>query len=580
VGYVKRCGIGSMNIPRRYLLGLFLVAVTLRWIAQPPLSVWPLCFVALVPFLALVEIRSRFSRRDYLGFWLAATLFWLVSLQGIRHANPLMYGGWFLLSAYLAVYMPLFIALTRTLRRRSVPLVASAPIIWVGLETIRNYFATGISAAMLGHSLADVPVSIQIADLFGSYGVSFVIVTVNVVVFLIASKIRPAFSSKWFSDAPGRGHVVTASAYASGLLAATIGYGSYRLSEPSPEQRSERLATFALIQRSEPVEYQQNSIREQEIFQQYARDSITAFEQTPEPIDVVVWPESMFTGGYPWMIAESDAMVPELFEGSASEFTLAIDSFRDYFLSRTADVQNVLGLENGNEGKPHLIVGCGVIHYHKQTNIYSGIVHVGAKGNVQDWYAKNHLVMFGEYIPIIRSIPWIRDFVPDGLMITAGEGPVPMQVGNTVVLPSICIETAVERVTINQIRELHGEGKTPDVVVTVTNDGWFDDSSIIDHHRRCAQLIAVGARRPILSAANNGPTAWIDHCGRVIDSVATGSNGSIIAAPMRETRMSLYVKIGDWPAKILALACIVALLDRLRRKTEIIPLFGKKPATK
>ncbi|TWU36538.1 Apolipoprotein N-acyltransferase [Novipirellula aureliae] len=545
----------------RYLVGIFLVAVTFRWIAQPPLSVWPLCFVALVPLLILVELRPRYSRRDYLGFWGAATIFWLVSLQGIRHANPLMYGGWFVLSAYLAVYMPLFIALTRTLRRRRLPLLAAAPLVWVGLETIRNYFATGISAAMLGHSVADVPVMIQIADLFGTYGVSFVIATVNVALFVIASIVRPVRFAKWFGDTPGRGHVVIASAIGGGLLVATIAYGQFRLSQPS----TERLATFALIQRSEPVEYQQDSAREQEIFQQYARDSITAFERTNEPIDVVVWPESMFTGGYPWMIAEPDASIPGPFEGSASEFKLAIDSFRDYFLSRNADVQNVLESVNGNHGKPHLIVGCGVIRYHEKTSIHSGIVHVGTKGNIQDWYAKNHLVMFGEYIPIVRSVPWIRDGVPDGLMVTAGEGPVPMQVGNTVVLPSICIETAVERITINQMRQLDDDGKTADVVVTVTNDGWFDDSSVIDHHRRCAQLIAVGVRRPILSAANNGPTAWIDHCGRVVDSLATGSNGAIIAAPMRENRVSLYVKIGDWPAKILALFCIIVMIDRRRQ---------------
>ena len=115
----------------------------------------------------------------------------------------------------------------------------------------------------------------------------------------------------------------------------------------------------------------------------------------------------------------------------------------------------------------------------------------------------------------------------------------------------------------------------PDVIVTVTNDGWFDDSSVIEHHLRCAQLVAVGCRRPILSAANNGPTAWIDSSGRVVDRLSTGSNGAIIATPIRDERTSLYVRMGDWPAKVLALVSLIALtsavldMRRTRRKKKV-----------
>ena len=103
------------------------------------------------------------------------------------------------------------------------------------------------------------------------------------------------------------------------------------------------------------------------------------------------------------------------------------------------------------------------------------------------WYGKTHLVMFGEYIPLASYIPGLREYIRSiGMGLTQGPGAQRLMVKDTAVSPSICIETAVERVTVNQLRELRAAGGMPDVLVTVTNDGWFDDSSVIDHHLRCA----------------------------------------------------------------------------------------------
>ena len=174
--------------------------------------------------------------------------------------------------------------------------------------------------------------------------------------------------------------------------------------------------------------------------------------------------------------------------------------------------------------------------------------------------------MFGEYIPILPWIPGLNALVPPGMGLNIGSGPRRMTVGNTIVAPNICVETAVERVCVNQMRDMKSDGPLPDVLVTVTNDGWFDDSSVLDHHLRCAQLVAVGCRRPILSSANNGPTAWIDSSGQIVDRLGTGENGAVIAKPIRDPRTSLYIRISDWPATICAVLCI-AIPIAARRKT-------------
>ena len=488
-------------------------------------------------------------------------VYWLISLQGLRHAHPVMYVCWFALSAYLSVYGVLFVAVCRQMLSRSVPLWIAAPISWIGLECIRNYFATGISAAMLGHAMADVSVMIQVADLFGSYGVGFVIVAANVALFETLRQIRGINYNDQFIPA-----ILAAVVLVGGNL--TYGYIQLQYHDDDP------LATFALIQRSEAVEYGQDQNREAEIYINYARDSVNALSVSRKQVHAVVWPESMYTGGVTWMMASDDTVPPEVFGGTKLEFIQQVKDQQEYFKTKSKDLLRALAGSHRSASSsakpPQLIVGCGVVDFGEYPRTYSGIVNIDASGDLVDWYGKTHLVMFGEYVPIIGSIAVLKSLLPDGIGVTPGDGPKLFRVRNTSISPNICIETAVERVAVNHLAELRSRGELPDVIVTVTNDGWFDDSSVLDHHLRCAQLVAVGCRRPILSAANNGPTAWIDSSGRLVQHLDHGTNGSIIATPSKDDRISTYVRIGDWPARILALLCLIFLADGVRQSRKTV----------
>jgi apolipoprotein N-acyltransferase len=521
--------------------------VILQWLSQPPLAFWPLAFVALVPWVMLVDRAECISRSGGKIIWMAGLLYWLLSLQGLRHAHPAIYIGWFALAGYLSVYGVLFVSLSRRMIRKGVPLWLTAPTIWVGLECVRNYFATGISAAMLGHTMADVPVMIQIADLFGSYGIGFVIVTVNVAIYeLVAWRLRKTAETHQPMT------VAAPVVFALVLLGGTIGYGYYRLAEIRDQKP---LATFALLQRSEAVEYVSNPKRDADMLYNYARQAITAIESSEQTVDAVVWPESMFSGGMFWIDDSENSVPPPQFETDLREFREGVAYQCSEFNARSIDLQNAFAASN-DDIKPSLIGGVGVIRYDKDPQMFSGMVNVAPDGIVSGWYGKTHRMMFGEYIPILSATPVVRDYIPLQLRLSKGPGPQHFEVGASIVSPNICIETAVERVTVNHLSQLKSDKGLPDLILTVTNDGWFDDSSVIDHHLRCAQLVAVGCRRPILSAANNGPTAWIDSSGTLIERLETGSEGAIIATPITDARESLYLTIGDWPARLLSLVCI------------------------
>lgn len=597
---------------------LAISAAILLWLSQPPLEIWPLAFVAITPLLWLIDhwpdgrpankpqstdgtsrennlgnpessvqstsrVAGRKYPRPYTAIWLAGCVFWLVSLQGLRHANPLLYGGWIALGAYLGIYLPLFVATTRQLRllrfgETKLPLIVAASVCWVGLECVRNYLLTGISAAMLGHALADTPLMIQIADIFGTYGVSFVVVAGNVAIYQFVM---------WVHYRKDGTETVVSIVSAGCLLGITVWYGRECLNVPL----SGTGIRVALIQCDEQTEYLQTEEREQEIFTAYVMQSLDTAVSSGVHLDAVVWPESMLTGSVPWMIMSPDAVIPPEAEATPEQVAAIVSDNRRYVVDRAIDVQQAIAIRTGQLDRPHLIGGSGVIHYGPETEVFSGLLDVSPGGEMADWYGKTHLVMLGEYIPLVSVIPFVKDLMPRGMGIEPGPGPKTWRVGDATLAPSICIETAVERVTIDQFRaRLNGDATVngnsaglddqpglgagtkdaaqpdglPDVVVTVTNDAWFDGTSVVSHHLRCAQLVAVGCRRPVLSAANGGPTAWIDSSGRIVERLDFRSNGAIIATPKRDTRTSLYVRIGDWPARSCGLVALIAFLQSVR----------------
>ena len=537
------------------------LAVLFLWLAQPPLGLFIVACFALVPLLWIIEGSGDLKPRDYFVIWCAGLAYWLLSLQGLRHAHPAMYACWIALSAYLACYLALFVLIVRRLTVHGLPLWVSAPFVWVGLECIRNYLLTGISAAMLGHTLANVPVMIQIADLAGTYGISFVLVSINVAIVLLGRVYRREETYVTVRIPLG----VTGA-----LVGATIAYGVFRLNQAPDESEGNRLATFALIQRDEPVTYEQDVDREVEIAERYAQQTVSAAQQAKaanQTIDAVAWPESMFTSGVPWYFAEDNLRIPSTIPLSEPEFHAMIAQGQEEFLRRAFMVQEAVRVTGESESQPHLILGTAVFRYAERPYIYSGVAHVQPSEKAGErfkrpvmaqWYAKTHRVLFGEYVPLASLFRRVGIMLPH---VDAGPGPRLMMIGDTGVAPNICIETAVERVTLNHLATLRQRNEKADVVVTVTNDGWFDDSSVLEHHLRCTQLVAVGARRPILSAANNGPTAWIDSCGRIVRRIPSGTNGSIIASPRRDERSSLYLRIGDWPARLAALLCVLAMME-------------------
>ncbi|QDS92240.1 Apolipoprotein N-acyltransferase [Roseimaritima multifibrata] len=532
------------------------LGAVLLWLAMDPLRWWVFGWIALVPWSILALQTEGPGASGYRRLWYAGTLFWLTALYGLCFAHPAMFLGWLTLSAYLGLYTPLFVGLVRTGIANRIPPLVGIPLIWCGLEWIRGYAFTGFSACMLGHTQADITVVIQIADLLGSYAVSALLATVAATIAIV---IQARFRFGAGTVAIPKRLVIGAVASSVVLVTATLAYGSWRLQQPESGPDAPSLGIrVALVQRDEAVKYIMPPGRETEIFDSYLDGSKAALAASDQTVDLVVWPESMFTRGFPWMLLEETAIVPADAGMTSSEFTNRVTVSAEQWQLNAGEVQRRMTAGSKQTVPPALLLGCGVIRFAERPHSYSGAVLVEERGRVSDWYGKRHLVMFGEYIPFTEWFPDVHTWIQMP-RVSIGPAVKSLQCKDVNIVPNICFETAVESVPIGQIRSLLAEGENPDVIINLTNDAWFGGSPILGHHRRCSQFAAVATRRPVLMASNTGPTFWADGSGRVIDSLPKMTKGHLLVNPTRDSRWSLYQWWGDWPLRLCAgIVCYLA----------------------
>ncbi len=557
----------------RRVFGFALAGGLLLWASFPPLGFWPLVWIAPVFWLLLVRDRSWRGNRPYLAIWLAAWLHWLLMLEGIRRAHPALYLGWIALSAYLAVYPVLFVGLTRVaIFRCRIPLILAAPVVWTGLELARGHILSGFSVALLGHALAEQTTLIQIADLFGAYGVSFLVMMVAACLaqmLPISADGRKPHGWSWWPIVPAAVAVVAAWMYA-----------QPRMSSVTSREETDQTLAVALVQGAHDTRLPMMPERAEREFQRYRELSRRAAEE--RPLDLIIWPESAYTGALGDMVIEEEPIPPEGLSIDPEEYRLRAWTWAEAFRAKCADVaeqMNSTAREDATRREPQtlasgmnsttLIVGSDT-QLLKGTKAprYNSALQIAADGRVVQRYYKVHRVAFGEYIPFGEFVPLLYELTPIGEGIAAGSTTEAFRVNQAVLSPSICFESTVPHLIRRQVNQLRAKGQPPQVLVNLTNDGWFWGASILDLHLSCAVFRAIEHRLPMLVAANTGISAWIDGNGSILSRGPRRQEAILHAdVPIDATPpLTYYQRWGDIFAWISLSACvalaIVSLLSR------------------
>jgi apolipoprotein N-acyltransferase len=472
----------------------------LLWLSFFPVNWGWLGWVALVPLLTLVRSKAR-PRWVYLGAWAGGLSFYVPALQWMRVADPRMYFTWAGLSVYCSLFFPLALYLIRLLDRRTrMRFVVAVPVVWTALEFFRSFFAGGFPWYLLAHTQHDQSAVIQVADITGAWGVSFLAAAVNALLCqaYLAWRGRPMTSQTG---------LVTGGVALAAVLTGVLYYGAWRMGQanfrPGPR--------VALVQGNLPQYLKNNPSNVQTVRAHYDTLSDLAAKATP---DLLIWPETsmpeVWQEVWPWgPRPESRAMGQEV----ARRFRAPV----------------LLGLNSADWG-PERAIGARSAEPELVARLHNSALLVDARGDAVTRYDKIHRVPFGEYVPLRDVLPFMNWFAPYDFDygVTAGtratrfpampRDPERVPVSFGVVICYEDTDPAVTRLNAG------ADGQPPaDFLVNISNDGWFEGTSEHEQHLAVCRFRAVECRRPVARAVNMGVSALIDGNGRVLAPERIGS---------------------------------------------------------
>jgi len=582
--HLDTAGLFHRPLNDRGVLVLALAGAATMFLVQPPADCWMFAWLAPLPWLAIVQADRLSATHPWRSLWVGGFCHWLATIHWLRLPHPATSIGWVALSVYLACYLPLFVAIARRLVHGwRWPLVAAAPVAWMACEQLRGSVLGGFTFGGLGHTQWRWTTLIQVADCLGAVGVGGVVMAVAsglaeiVAVVVSRERVRAAVLS-------GLAAVV--------VLVAAVGYGRWRIQgEPRPAGPT---LDVLLVQGSIDTELKHDPAAAGDVARHYDDLTMAALgvgqgvgsepgssavssagsavhEAGTSRPDLIVWPETMWRWGL--LEIDPDEVLPE----SVVEQTLAGRDATGTAADRQAECRRVLEQERltllaafARRYGTHWLVGLDKQVVTPQApsgaRNYNCGLFLDPEGVLMACYSKQHPVMFGEYIPLAERFPWLYRLTPLPAGLTAGTQPVAVTIAGSRVAVNICYETALPEAVRSLVRELASQGGRPDVIVNLTNDGWFWGSSELDMHLTAAIFRAVEVRTPLVIAANTGFSASIDGSGRLLARGPRRATATLRARVRPDGRTSPWLTWGSLPLGACVAVAAVALLSGWSRR--------------
>lgn len=476
---------------------------------KPDLSF--LAWVALVPLLLAVTREARAGRRFLLGYvaglvFFLGTCYWVYEVMSeYGHLSaPVAALVLAAMVAALALYPGLFAAVVpATVGRGPLATMAGVGALWTAVEFARGYVFVGFPWLYLGYALTDHVLLARLARLTGVYGLSFLVAAFNGGVLVVAREPTRA-----------RGMLLAVCFF---VLAAITLAGAFVGREPARE-------TAYLLQTAIPLTQVWDDAYKQKLLAEMETATLARQARSGSEPGLVIWPETPAPFYFPEDL-ELRLRLERLARQTASYMVTGVVTFADAARERpmnSAIVEDPVGRWVGK-------------------------------------YDKILLVPFGEYVPWPRLFFFagkltaeVGDFVP-GQRLAVLPGP---KGGRLAVL--ICYEASFPGL----VRRFTSHGAR--VLVNISDDGWFGDSSARWQHLLMVRMRAIENDRWVLRATNDGVTAVVDPDGRV--ETFEGGRRAVYAARygLRATETA-YVRLGDWFALFcLAISAFLAV-RRVRR---------------
>jgi len=475
---------------------------------------FPVSWVALLPLLWLVQ---RVSVRQ--AFLFGLLVGGVTNLLGFYWLNYTIrvFGGfpvglseivWLGFAIYAALPVALFALLVRFYGLG--PLGLFPAIFWVTLE----FWFPLLFPWHLANSQSNFLTLIQSADLIGPYGTSFVLVWVNTVLYQIAECILVSKDGKRI-PMPETAIVVA-------VFVGLLGYGHYRLSVVSTDMDAAPAMTVAAVQGNINIRTKGNVT--------FLESNLASYKDLTSKIQgaqLVIWPESAVES---WVPDNMKQLPPELPLPLPSGVSFLIFGVRSLLKDSAAS----------------------------KTKVFNSAFLVDREGRVVSRYHKQVLLAFGEYIPLTSVLSLLPGMPPIGEGFSRGDGPRTLDLSPTIRLaPLICYEDLMPWLSRRFVAASHAN-----LLVNLTNDGWFGNTVAPWQHVRLAQWRAIETRRSLVRATNTGVTTVINPRGEILETLPVFSTGVLKAKVPLMRGKTFYVRFGDWFTWIATAALLSTVIIR------------------
>jgi apolipoprotein N-acyltransferase len=500
--------------------------------AFPKVGFWLLGWVALIPLLIAVK-NLTIVQAFRIGFvsglvHFLTLLYWLLYTMQTYGGLPfyLSIPVLFLLSAYMAIYIGLFAALmtpwTKTL---SWSYLVAVPVLWVSLEYVRGFLFTGFPWSFLGYSQFNQLHIIQISDIFGVYGVSFLIALANASFFLVLVIVLEQQPSEQKKRIIPFKAVQILSIFLV-ILGAVWTYGKWQVSSYDDKVSQLAVRRITVVQGNIDQAVKWDPAFQKISTEKYINLSLSIKDHDP---DMVVWPETA---------------TPFYFPHDAVLSTMVIDA-----VSRM---------------EKDFLIGSPSYTYDQikgDINYYNSAYLIGPEPKIVGKYDKVHLVPFGEYVPFKKWLPFLGKMVEHVGDFDHGKKGETLSWRDEKIGVQICFEIIFPHLS----RAMAKNGA--DILINITNDAWFAKTSAPYQHFSMAVFRAVENRRSLVRAANTGISGFVDPLGRVSDQSALFEDAVLTEDIPIFHKTSIYTRFGDlFAITCIFMSIIFILLGRYRRK--------------
>ncbi|MFA7485895.1 MAG: apolipoprotein N-acyltransferase [Phycisphaerae bacterium] len=544
-------------------------------VIQPPFGLAYFAWLAYVP-LILVSIKK--SKGIFLCSYIIALVYWLGNIYWMGFITI---AGWIAFCAYTALLWPLLIASIRYLYEKKVPLLIAAPAMIVGIEHLQGFLLGGFYWRHLSHSQYANLSLIQISDIFGAAGVSFLIAMVNGLISQLILTVRNSEKKSYlFSIYCSILNSKFSILIVAVLIISTILYGKWRIRKS--EQTITQGPVVGVVQSNVPQSVKDSD--ESEITREVFASLLELSEKCRQSeAELIIWPETI---------------VPAIMNKQVWPFLY--DANDNLFFHKSLSEHSSQGI--------YVLIGSpgGKIRFKNQFEPYlekynTATLYTPAGDQASTKYNKIHLVPFGEAIPFKYSFPPLYNFL---MMFSPYDFDYNLTPGSEFTVFEIqdsndsqqkyrfgviiCYEGVVPHIARKFALD-NNKTKQIDWLVNISNDGWFvrfkdkqiKASTELAQHTISCVFRAIENRLSVVRSVNTGISCIIDPIGHIKDGYLEGNlpykamdrqavGGWFVHKVPIDSRITIFSRFGNWLGrlcKIIVMGVLILLIiERFVRK--------------